>query len=481
MTPRTRRSTRRQATQQRATGHAVVLGASIAGLSMAQALAGGFDRVTVVERDALPRDGAHRRGAGQGRHLHVLLTSGRQALEELFPGLVGQLAADGAVHADLAEFGRLWLDGHSLALGPAGPADISASRPFLEARVRARVRDAETITVLEQHDAMALVTAEDGRRVVGVDVVEAGGHRAIRLDADLVVDCCGRGSPTPRWLEDLGFAAPPVEELKVDLCYATRQYRMPPDVLDGDLFAMVGPQADDPRGGWLARVEDDVWTVTLAGMAGLRPPSDPDGFETYAASLHTPVIAEAIRAGDALDRPVTYRFPASRRRRYERLRTFPDGLLVAGDAVCSFNPIYGQGMTVAVMEALALRDHLQQTGVPASRTWFRQVARLVDTPWDLAMSGDLAIRGIDGHRSIGARTLDRYLEAYLAAAEHDAVLGVRFVRVTSLLEPPSRLLSFDSIRRVLAARVSSRTDRRGVNGAHAQDPQGSINRERSAP
>jgi 2-polyprenyl-6-methoxyphenol hydroxylase-like FAD-dependent oxidoreductase len=465
----------------RTAGHAVVLGASIAGLAVAKALSTGFDRVTLVERDTLPADAAHRRGVGQGHHLHVLLTSGKQALEELFPGLIDELAADGAVHADLAEHGRMWLDGRQLALGPAGPADISASRPFVEAHIRARVRDVDAIHVLEQHDAKGLVTAEDRQRVVGVDVAGPDSRATRRIDADLVVDCSGRGSPSPRWLERLGFAAPPVEELKVDLCYATRQYRMPPDALDGDLLAMVGPQADDARGGWLARIEADTWIVTLAGMAGLRPPSDPDGFENYAASLHTPVIAEAIQAGDALDRPVSYRFPASRRRCYERLRTFPDGLLVAGDAVCSFNPIYGQGMTVAAMEALALRDHLERTGPPTARTWFREIARLVDTPWDLAKSGDLAIRGIEGYRSIGARVLDRYMNAYLAAAEHDAILGVRFVRVTSLLEPPGRLLNLDSIRRVLTHLVSSRPHRSGADGAPAQIPKGRTDRERSAP
>jgi 2-polyprenyl-6-methoxyphenol hydroxylase-like FAD-dependent oxidoreductase len=456
MTTTTSRATRRRAGQVCGTGHAVVLGGSMAGLAAASALTTRFDAVTIVDRDVLPDGHADRQGVPQGRHVHVLLTPGKAALERLFPGLVDGLAADGAVLADLAERGRMWVNGRQLALGPAGPADVSASRPFVEGHVRARVRDDATITILERHQATELVADRTRRRITGLRVADRAGVTPRTIGADLVVDCSGRGSRAPRWLSALGYASPPVDEVRVDLRYATRQYRLPADVLDGDLLAMVGPLADDPRAGWLSRVEGDRWTLTLAGMAGVRPPIDPDGFEAFAASLATPVLHRAIRSGDPLDEPVAFGYPASTRRRYDRVRDLPDGFLVAGDAVCSFNPIYGQGMTVAALEALALRSFLEQGQVPSARTWFRAITPLIDTPWDLAVGGDLAIDGIEGRRTAADRLLDRYMDRYFAAAEHDAVLGVRFARVTSLLEPPGRLLHPASVARVLTGNLRHR-------------------------
>ena len=199
--------------------------------------------------------------------------------------------------------------------------------------------------------------------------------------------------------------------------------------------------------------------VTLAGLGGTEPPSDVAGFEAYAASLAIPDLYEAMRAGEPVGEPARYRYPSNLRRRYERLEEFPDGLLVAGDALCSFNPVYGQGMTVAAMEAVTLRRLLEDGGVPEARTWFRAITPMVEVPWDLAVGGDLAIRCIEGRRSLQTRLVNAYMERYYRAAVEDPLLGVLFTQVSSLLEPPERLLRPATVTRVVRGNL-----RRGANG-----------------
>jgi hypothetical protein len=180
--------------------------------------------------------------------------------------------------------------------------------------------------------------------------------------------------------------------------------------------------------------------VTLVGILGDHPPTDPDGFLAFARSLRFPDIYQTIRDGEPLDDPVAFRFPASVRHRYERLTRFPDGLLVVGDAVCSFNPIYGQGMSVAAAQALALRRHLERGTEPQPRRLFAELARVVDVPWDIAVGGDLAFPGVQGRRTVKVRLVNAYLARLHAAAAHDAALASAFMRVAGLVAPPESLL-----------------------------------------
>jgi len=422
---------------------AVVLGASMAGLLAARVLADAYGQVTVIDRDQLPQAGTHRRGVPHGRHLHALLARGQQALEELFPGLTAELVAHGAAAGDVLGNGRWFLGGHRLRQAHTGLVALCASRPFLEGHVRARVRALPNLTILDRCQVIGLATTPDGRRVTGVRALRrADGNAGAEevLGADLVIDATGRGSRTPTWLQALGYARPPTERVRIGLGYATRTFRLPPDALGGDLGMLHGSTPEHPRGGALLLVEGGRWMVTLAGMLGDYPPIDPDGFLAFAGSLQFQDIYEAIRDATPLDDPVAFRFPASVRHRYERLPRFLDGLLVVGDAVCSFNPIYGQGMSVAALEALALRRHLRRGVVPQPRRWFREIARVVDVPWDIAVGGDLVFPGVPGRRTAKVRLVNAYLARLHPAAAHDAGLASAFMRVAGLVAPPQSLL-----------------------------------------
>ena len=451
--------------------HAVVLGASMAGLLAAAVLADAYGQVTVIDRDQLPKASTHRRGVPHGRHAHALLARGQQALEELFPGLTAELIAQGVPAGDLLANGRWYVSGHRLRQAHIGLVSLCVSRPFLEGHVRARVRALPNVAFLDSRDIVGLAATPDGRRVTGARVLRrADGGAEELLGADLVVDATGRGSRTPIWLQALGYARPDEEQVRVGLGYTTRTYRLPPDALDGDLAVLDATTPEHPRGGTLLRLEGDRWMVTLAGMLGDHPPTDPDGFLDFARSLRFPDIYQTVRDAEPLDDPVSFRFPASVRHRYERLDRFPDGLLVMGDAVCSFNPIYGQGMSVAALEALTLRRHLQRGIQPQPRQVFRELTRVVDVPWDIAVGGDLAVPGVQGRRTLKVRLVNAYIARLHAAAAHDASLASAFVRVAGLVAPPQSLLRPSIAVRVLRARrhpatntaASSNRDAAGV-------------------
>jgi hypothetical protein len=339
---------------------------------------------------------------------------------------------------DLLANGRWYVSGHRLRQTHIGLVSLCASRPVLEAHVRARVRALPNVAFLDRCDVVGLAATPDGRRVTGARLLrQADGSAEELLGADLVVDATGRGSRTPLWLHGLGHTGPESEQVRVGLGYATRTYRLPPDALDGDLAVLDATTPEHPRGGALLRLEGDRWMLTLAGMLGDHPPTDHDGFLAFARSLRFPDIYQTVRDAEPLDDPVGFRFPASVRHRYERLDRFPDGLLVVGDAVCSFNPIYGQGMSVAALEALTLRRHLERGAVPPSRRFFGDLARVVDVPWDIAVGGDLVVPGVQGRRTLKARLVNAYIARLHAAAAHDASLASVFVRVAGLVAPPS--------------------------------------------
>jgi 2-polyprenyl-6-methoxyphenol hydroxylase-like FAD-dependent oxidoreductase len=432
------------------TEHAVVLGASIAGLLAARVLADRYRWVTVVERDVLPALGEHRRGVPHGRHLHALQPRGLLVLEDLFEGFTRDLVAAGALTGDALANVRYQFSGHRIRQANAGVEGLFASRPLLEGHLRARVTALPNVRICQNTEVISPTTS--AARVTGVRVMSrAPGQAGRTMTADLVVDATGRGSRTPLWLDRLGYQRPEVEQVGIDLSYASRVYRLRPGALGTDRLVVTGPARGVPRRGVLAAMEDGRHIVTLVGQLGERPPTDAAGFEAYAGRLAFPDIAEALHGAEPLEDAVPFRFPASVRQRYERLRRFPAGLLVIGDAVCSFNPVYGQGMTVAAIQAAALRDLLAAGGAPPPASWFRTIAPVVDASWQAATGADLANPAVPGRRTARTRLAAAYLPRVHAAAARDVALGRALVRVTSMVNRPQGLLRPDRAARVLLA------------------------------
>ena len=431
--------------------HAVVLGASMAGLATARVLADAYERVTVLDRDTFPAAGQHRRGVPQSRHAHGLLASGRAALEELFGGLTDELVAAGALVADVQADLRWYNDGLRLRQAPAGLAVLMVSRPLLEGRVRDRVRALGNVRLADRRQVTGLAATPDGRGVGGVRVIRQGGGEEL-VPADLVVDATGRGSRSPAWLAELGYPPPVEERVDVGIAYATRVYRRRPDHLGGDVAAVIGAAPERRRGGAILAMEGDRWIVTLFGYLGEQPPADSEGFTAFAASLPAPDIVEVIRDAEPLDDARITRYPANVRRRHRRGDRFPDGFLVVGDAGCGFNPIYGQGITVAAHEALALRNCLADGPAGLGARFRARTEAIVDIPWQIAVGSDLRFPEVEGPRTAKVRLVNAYLARLHVAAAADPEVGRAFLRVVNLLDRPERLLGPAVALRVLGGR-----------------------------
>jgi len=424
---------------------AVVLGGSVAGLLTASVLADSYHSVVVVERDVLASHPAHRRGVPHGRHAHGFLPSGLRLIEELLPGFAAGLVAQGALEGDILGNIRWYLNGGLLRQATTGLTAISASRPLIETEIRNAVRRRANVTVLDGYDIVGIATTPDRRRVVGARVTSCHGEGSRVLPADLVVDCSGRASRAPRWLTALGYAAPDEDVVGIDLSYATRVFAMPAEAFGDDLFVATTRFPGQRRSGIAQRLEGGRAMVTLAGVIGERPPVDLESFTAYARTLAVPDTYEIVLAGTPLDDPATFRCPTYVRRRFERLTDFPAGFLVVGDAACAFNPVYGQGMTVAAATATALRDRLRAPDSPDPLEFFATQSRLLDAPWALAAGADLALPGVTGPALPPSPLTGEYLARLQRAAVDDAELAAAFIRVTSLVDPPSALLS-DEVR-----------------------------------
>lgn len=441
-------------------GTALVLGASMAGLCAARVLADRVDRVVVLDRDTLP-DGPEPRGqVPQGRHPHLLLAAGARLLAGWFPGITDELRAAGAVDLDIsADF--LWHQAGGVLRRP--PSDLlgpAMSRPLLEWTVRRRVAALPNVEIRDRTSVTGLCTDATGSRVTGLRVdgptVPAG---------DLVVDASGRAAHSLDWLTELGYPPPRSSVVEVDTRYVTQVYQRVDDPGRGWKAAAV---VDDPAAQRLAMalpLEGGRWIVVFGGMNGESAPLDHARRLAYARSFASPVIAEIMETSRQLGDRVSHRFPSNRLRQVEKLRRFPLGWVLLGDAVCSFDPIYGQGMTSAALQAAALGASLDRTGAvdrAFARRYFRAAARVVAGPWSIAVGGDFNYPGTTGPKPAGTDLVNRYMDRLTIAAQHDDAVALRFNEVVSLVRAPESLLAPHFALRVL------RLARRGP--AHRPDP-----------
>jgi len=444
---------------------AVVLGGSIQGMLAAVPLSEAYREVILVDRDDLTEpDPGHpagvltvRRAVPHGWQLQALLAKGQQVLEELFPGMTDELVSYGASIGDFTKNVRWYFDGRKIKQVQTGMIALGAGRPLLENRIRARISELPNVTFRQQTDILGIVASPDRKRIIGARVqAQTPGAEVETLLADLVVDTTGRGSRSPRWLTELGYPEVEVEHVKMGLAYSTANFHIDrdEDLLGEDVASVPIGTPNLPRGAVYARLPG-YNAITLTGILGQKPPTDYAGFLAYAKSLAIPDIYEVARRGEFLHDPVAFNFPESRRRRFDKLGSFPEGYLVMGDALCIFNPIYAQGMTVAAIEATVLRDHLSHGKTPEPLKFFRDVIkRGTSVPWDVAAAGDFSFPGVQGKRSVKLRVAGWYVQKVTAAAEFDDKLSLGFLRTAGLVAPPTALMRPDLMARALFGKKS---------------------------
>lgn len=415
----------------------------MAGMLAARVAAEHYREVVVVDRDVPPERPSNRRGVPQACHGHVLQAGGVAVLDELFPGVLDEMVADGAPVWGDGDLSRVIVEygGHRFLPSGRLPNPVTSympSRPFLDWHVMKRLSALPNVTVLGGHDVVDVTSSADRRRVTGVVVARRDATDAAVLGADLVIDATGRGSRTPVFLDDLGYGRPREDELVINLAYTSQWLRIRPDGIREHMVATF-PKPGEATTVALLNHENDTWLMTV-GTMGEEPARDYADMLRIARRRVPRHILDVLEAALPLGKTAHYRTPSSRWRRYDEMSRWPDGFAVIGDAVCSFNPIYGQGMTVAALEALTLRRCLQGGDNDLPKRFLRAAAKTVRVAWRNAVSADLSLPEIAGERPLGMRINNRFADMVLTAVETDPVVNSQFFRVLGMLDSPTRLM-----------------------------------------
>jgi 2-polyprenyl-6-methoxyphenol hydroxylase-like FAD-dependent oxidoreductase len=447
--------------------HAIVIGGGMAGLLSAHILTDYFECVSLIERDHYPEEPVFRPGVSQGRHVHIMLVRGQQILEEFFPGMRDKLVAQGAIEGDfVADYGYRFLSGW-IPRTSSRLKGYACTRPLLEWQVRQEVMARKRVQIIERHEVVNLMASSDGRSVIGVQMQARNSlglaeREIISLRADLVIDTSGRDSQVSCWLESLGYTPPSETVSNPFLGYSSRLYTPPPD--SKRTWKGLFLQADPPknlRSGVIWPVEGGNWIVVLGGTGKDYPPTNEDGFLEFAKSLPDPIFYEALKDAQPRSPIYGYRRTENRLRHFERLTRQPEGFVVVGDAVCALNPLYGQGMTVAALSAVALDESLHRQrhhGLAGlSRRFQRKLARINEIPWQLAIASDYRVPSVEGNKpNIVAKMMYYYFDSITKLLPTTPSISKMFSEIAHMIEPPLILFRPLIVARVLLHRFLQR-------------------------
>ncbi|PMB53982.1 2-polyprenyl-6-methoxyphenol hydroxylase-like oxidoreductase [Fischerella thermalis CCMEE 5201] len=438
--------------------HAIVIGSGMAGLLSARILTEHFERVTVVERDRLPQQPEIRQGVPQANHVHALLTQGYRILEEWFPGIEAKLITAGAPCVNWAMESCFF---HAWGCAKRSSSDLitrTCSRPFLEWVVRGYLSSDRQVEFLSATQVKGLLTDASNSRVTGIKLRCLDDAQPQELTSDLVVDASGRNSVLPKWLEEIGYQSPSETVINSFLGYSTCWYELPENLqADWKVLYVTSKPPDDKRGGAIFPVEGNRWGVILVGISRDYPPTDETEFMKFARSLRTPEIYEFLKDAKPVSPIYGYRRTENCWRHYEKLTRIPDGLVAIGDAVCSFNPVYGQGMTTAALGALTLQDCLQKqyqnnqhslTGF--TKRFQKQLVKVLETPWLMATGEDFRWETTEGGKPNQiTRLMHQYMDRLLQLSVSDANIYGSFLEVMHMTKQPASLFAPNLLLRVL--------------------------------
>lgn len=439
---------------------AIVIGASLAGMLAAHVLSRRFQRVVLIDRGDVPHGTEPRRSVPQERHVHLLLQRGKRILESLFPGFVAELEGHGAVVADASRDIQFYHYGRWKRRFETGIYTHYCSRGLIDHVVRRHLKDNPRI-VFESNTRVTGLLSTEAPMVAGGVVTETANEKR-SLQADLVVDASGRGSHAGQWLATLGCPTVRTSVVPSKLGYATRVYkkRAEYDALWKVLLVIPRPPSSR-RMGVISPIEGARWMVTTGGWLGECPGANESEFLEFLRGLPSQAIHDVVRAAEPLSDVSVYRIPGGLRRHYEELSDWPGRFLVVGDAVCSLNPIYSQGMTVSALEVEALMDGLDElvaagASSATARALQRRITAQVDAPWSMAESEDLRFPEISGERTWRLKVQHAYGSLLAEASAVDAIVLKRFLQVVHLIEPPATLHSPSFQARVLASALRAR-------------------------
>lgn len=461
------------------TRQAVVIGASMAGLCAARVLARSFDKVIVLDRDELPDGTELRAGVPQGRHVHALITRGAHELERLYPGFLDEYRRLGANELDVTRDGVVLRGSGWQRPMASGQPVYFATRGLTESIVRRRTLALPQIELHTRCEVAGLrVRDDDPARVRGVRVQWRGqASGPSEFAAELVVDASGRSSKAPEWLAALGGPAPREDLVDAGTGYSSRWYEADPARLPADYWwrlVWLDPAPPDQlMGGVLFPVEGGKFIVTLIGYSRHYPPSDEEGFERALHALRSPVLARTVAAARPISSVYSYRGLVNRLRRFDELERPAPGFVALGDSVCTFNPMYGQGMTIATLCVAALEATLERIpgddpGFP--RAFFKAQAKNVRDAWALATAADGLFPGTRSEQPPPSRFARFFSEAIRMGMNTDREILRRVTPVYYLLRSTSELFDKRFMARLMAVGVREHALRALRRGAYPEMP-----------
>jgi 2-polyprenyl-6-methoxyphenol hydroxylase-like FAD-dependent oxidoreductase len=421
---------------------AIVIGGSLGGLITARALRNHFEEVIILEKDKVNNEPESRKGQPHTKHLHGLLPAGLNVMMHYFPDLLQLLKDNDANVVDLADSMHWYTHGGYRKSFTIGLTGTTVSRPLLEHIVRQKVLGTAGITMMDQASVKQLLTSNDHNRVPGVVVEQKNIAETVSMFADMVIDVSGRGSRTAYWLSEMGYQPPLTSEVKVNVGYATRIYeRDTRDPMSKKWVTLTPTAPLEYRMAGAFPIEGNRWIVSMGGWHGQHAPVEEPAFLEFARSLPVKDIYKIVSTSKPLSEITQYKYSSSLRRHYEKLQHFPTGYLILGDALCSFNPVYGQGMTVAALEAKAIDELLKQKTPDdkLAKKFFRRAAKIIDIPWGMAVGEDFRFAETNGPKPPAIKLINKYVTLVHKATLKDQVVCDAFLKVMSLLKPPTSL------------------------------------------
>lgn len=423
---------------------AIVIGASMAGLLAARVCADHFNEVVLLEKDEIDPRTTFRKGVPQGHQLHLVLAKGLENIVRFFPGITDKLIEKGAVMGDMGEKLQWYAAGGMRPQCETGLNTIMMSRPLLENTVREALLELPNVKLLAGARIKNLTAA--GNYVTGV-CTDRGYHFA-----DLTIDARGMASDLMSTLEEIQYELPRVEKVKVNVKYTSCVFPKPPEY-----STLINVNTEPPRNtkhGTIQPIEGDQMLVMLQGRSNDEAPKEIAAFKEFAAELESPAIHRMIRDLDPVSGIKRYNIPYVRWIHFEAMRDFPEGILPLGDAICRLNPVYGQGMTSASIQANILNDLLRRKGSKGIwKSYFKRVATAIKSPWELTLSEDFKFPETEGTPPKMPGILVRYFNKLNLAMNKDPFIYKHFMRVLNMTAGPQVLLRPDIFWRVITARL----------------------------
>ncbi len=422
---------------------AIILGSGIGGLVTGAVLSKYFDEVLILEKD-VPGEGPQTRiGVPQGEHVHILLKRAQLELEKLFPGFEKEVESHSVPQVNWSS-DTFWINRSGKApIYPSSITAFSCSRGLLEFILRNRVSKIKNVHIQINTEVVGLFVKSDAKTVRGVHTKNNQSGEACTIEADLVVDASGRNSRLPLYLKEMGLPTVSLKTVESKLGYAGRLVRRPQEWLYQwtQAYVQLAPP-EHQRGGILCPIENGLWQVNLIGVGKDSPPVDEEGYRAFAKSLRSKEIEQALTHGIPAGPIRVFRRTANVLREYHRLQSWPRGVVALGDSVCSFNPVYGQGMTVAILGGLLLEKFLQKKKKNWEIKFQKKLAALIAAPWMLATSEDFRITSVlcEGVKKTWiTRFMHRYLDYVVQRGNSDITINETFLEVLHMLKPPTAL------------------------------------------